>query len=446
MFLICALAVLCATALCSSPDQQPLPGDQWRLLATVAVVLAVGLLAKVISAWTIRSIISYQQRPELALQWFRRAVRVHECAWLSAAIFILFGVGWSQLVWSNWEWTELRIAGELLVLLPIVTPLFMSWCAWYELDCVLSGTPIRFTGLVRYLCHQARFYLGVAVAPVFLVVLWFDVTQGVVSLAGSAVARVWSDLVGLVLLVICYPAVLTLCWPTSPLRAGALRTTLLDFSREHGAGVREIYVWQSTNRSRNAAVCGVVPPFRYAFLTQALLDALSPTEIFAVFAHEVGHIRHGHVLRRILCLVTPLMIWFPVRPEWLFETGAPPVSWQLALLLSALVLHLATTFGAYARLLEYQADLWAWKQLMGRRQNAYDAWLEYVQTLQKLTPADASSRRGWLHPSTDQRVEFLMGCLRDSTFEARFNRRLGFVHVAMLLLIALSVARVCLVG
>lgn len=51
-------------------------------------------------------------------------------------------------------------------------------------------------------------------------------------------------------------------------------------------------------RVGSALAAGIVPGGRYVFLTESLFDALSPAELRAVAAHEVGHHRRGHVLLR----------------------------------------------------------------------------------------------------------------------------------------------------
>src|SRR5262249_61077825 len=45
----------------------------------------------------------------------------------------------------------------------------------------------------------------------------------------------------------------------------------------------------------NAMIVGLLPRVRYVIFTDRLLDELSPDEVDAVFGHEVGHARHGHI-------------------------------------------------------------------------------------------------------------------------------------------------------
>src|SRR6185437_8635259 len=50
------------------------------------------------------------------------------------------------------------------------------------------------------------------------------------------------------------------------------------------------------NGMGNAMVIGIVPWVRYVVFTDRLLEDFTPEEIEAVFGHEIGHIRHHHML------------------------------------------------------------------------------------------------------------------------------------------------------
>ncbi len=64
------------------------------------------------------------------------------------------------------------------------------------------------------------------------------------------------------------------------------------------AGFRftDVLVWDTGGALLNACVTGIVPGFRYVLLTDSLVDTMTPTEVAAVFGHEIGHIAHRHLL------------------------------------------------------------------------------------------------------------------------------------------------------
>ena len=58
----------------------------------------------------------------------------------------------------------------------------------------------------------------------------------------------------------------------------------------------------------NAMVTGLTPWIRYVILTDRLIDELTPDEIEAVFGHEVGHIRHYHLIFYLAFFMTSFIM------------------------------------------------------------------------------------------------------------------------------------------
>src|SRR5947208_8027930 len=58
----------------------------------------------------------------------------------------------------------------------------------------------------------------------------------------------------------------------------------------------DLLLWDTHGGVANAMVAGPLPWVRYVFLSDRLLEGLTPDEVEAVFGHEVGHVRHGHLL------------------------------------------------------------------------------------------------------------------------------------------------------
>ena len=100
------------------------------------------------------------------------------------------------------------------------------------------------------------------------------------------------------------------------------------------------YGWlrETSNRIANALVMGVAPRFRYVLLSDLLLAEMSDEQVEAVFAHELGHVAHRH------------MIWYLVFIKVLI----------LALAAIALALHnggiIGYLLGRHADALPYRAD------------------------------------------------------------------------------------------
>jgi STE24 endopeptidase len=116
----------------------------------------------------------------------------------------------------------------------------------------------------------------------------------------------------------------------------------------------------------NAAVMGIVPRFRYILLSDLLLETMSDEQIEAVFAHEVGHVVHRHLLWLVASLAGLMFVvcgpgqWIADGMEllaknhpWLTETSQAIFLMGLALAVYAMV------FGYVSRRLERQADVFA---------------------------------------------------------------------------------------
>ena len=63
-----------------------------------------------------------------------------------------------------------------------------------------------------------------------------------------------------------------------------------------------------------AGVMGLVSRFRYIMVTEALLEMLTPDEIDQVIAHEIGHIKHHHLVLYLLFFIGFMLISYAAYP------------------------------------------------------------------------------------------------------------------------------------
>ena len=115
----------------------------------------------------------------------------------------------------------------------------------------------------------------------------------------------------------------------------------------------------------NAAVMGLVSHFRYILLSDLLLETMSDEQIEAVFAHEVGHVVHKHLIWSIALLAT-LMFgisgpgqWLADHSEFLQKYPWATETVQTVMFLGIGVGLFALVFGFVSRRLERQADVFA---------------------------------------------------------------------------------------
>jgi len=263
-------------------------------------------------------------------------------------------------------------------------------------------------------------------------------------LQGGREAIVFLPALGL--LFVLFPSLLRRVWQTRPLEPGPVRSRLEDLARRSGIRAREILVWQTDGMAVNAAVSGMIGPLRYVFLTDGLLNRMTEDEIEAVFSHEVGHVRHYHMLLRLAAMGVPLSVWlllqqaYPTAMGQLFDlTQAGMLGSRVPLalgVLAAVSTYVLVLFGYYSRQLEHQADLFGCRSVAGdtRRHRAEI----FAETLEKLAIRGGMSRNtgSWQHASIARRVDFLGSLSREPKRELHFQRRVRVLNGLILGILA----------
>ena len=178
------------------------------------------------------------------------------------------------------------------------------------------------------------------------------------------------------LLLALYPTVIApLFNKFSPLPAGSARDAIEALLARCGFKNRGLFVMDGSRRSShgNAFFTGFGRAKRIVFF-DTLLERLTPDEIEAVLAHELGHFRLKHVLKRMLWMATfslaflALLAWLAASP-WFYEgLGVPPAPDRpgVALILFFVTLPvftfvLAPLSSLYSRRHEFEADAFAAK-------------------------------------------------------------------------------------
>jgi STE24 endopeptidase len=460
MQLTLALAVLAALVIAEDCPRQPVTGAAGRLLLALAGMLLVGLFAFASSRWIARGIRREFERRGKWLRRFRRLRQIHALLWLVVAGGILYGLGWGQLVRFNWRLDHLFLVDRLLILLPVVLPLVVSWAAFYEVDralrlALIEGQPEdgQVAGRGRYVLVQSRYFLALLLLPLLAVLAFQDAAERLIPGVLQSTAGLAIYALPLVLLLVFFPVMLRYVWQTRPLAPAALRERLEAAARRVRFRCREILVWNTGGMMVNAAVAGFLPPLRYVFLSDGLLSHLGDEEIAAVFAHEMGHVRHRHLPLRIATVVLPLSVWllfahfYPSIAQrlGLWCTGGG-LGRQMAIGLASLAAvggYVGLVFGAVSRLLEYQADLFGCRVFEGDEQERSIGAM--VSALERLAYVSGIDRHwtGWQHASIARRVEFLSRAASDPLLERRFHRRVRLLG-GLILAVNLAALLTCL--
>lgn len=222
-------------------------------------------------------------------------------------------------------------------------------------------------------------------------------------------------------MLVLYPKlILPLFNKLTPLPEGDLRTRLLALGDRTGFQAKTIEVMDGSKRSAhsNAFFTGF-GRFRRIVLFDTLIAQLSPEELEAVLAHEIGHYRRGHIPKMIALSALTLLAGFGVI-AWLASSpwfnqafGFPPGELAPAFLLFGL-LSGAVTFwfsplmNLLSRKHEYEADAFA-RQAVGGPGPMVAALRKLAQkNLSNLTPHPWFSAFFYSHPTIVERERALV--------------------------------------
>jgi STE24 endopeptidase len=236
---------------------------------------------------------------------------------------------------------------------------------------------------------------------------------------------VWALWLGFNLLVLfLYPTVIApLFNKFTPLADESLKTRIEALLARCGFSSSGLFVMDGSKRSGhgNAYFTGFGQAKRIVFF-DTLLEKLTPDEIEAVLAHELGHFKHRHVIKRIVLMAALSLgfLWLLgqlIDQPWFYaglgvqKVGAGDTA--MALLLFSMVLPvflfpLAPLTSALSRRHEYEADAYAAKQTAA--DNLVSALVKlYRDNAATLTPDPLHSMFHDSHPPARLRIAHLRG-------------------------------------
>jgi STE24 endopeptidase len=187
---------------------------------------------------------------------------------------------------------------------------------------------------------------------------------------------VWLFFMGFNLLVLMlYPTVIApLFNKFSPLTDEALKTRIEALLARCGFASKGLFVMDGSKRSAhgNAYFTGIGRNKRIVFF-DTLLEKLAPEEVEAVLAHELGHFKHRHVVKRIVLMAALSLgfLWLLAQlmnTGWFYQgLGVGTEGTAMALVLFSQALGVFTfpfspVMSALSRRHEYEADAYAARQ------------------------------------------------------------------------------------
>ena len=259
--------------------------------------------------------------------------------------------------------------------------------------------------------------LGAAIGlPIAALILW---------LMGAAGAWWWLWAWGVwmafnLLLLVVYPTFIApLFNKFQPLEDETLKARVTALMQRCGFAAKGLFVMDGSRRSAhaNAYFTGFGAAKRVVFY-DTLLAKLSPGEVDAVLAHELGHFRHKHIVKRIAAMFALSFMGFALLGSlasrtWFYTgLGARPnldgPNDALALLLFMLAVPVFSYFispllAQLSRKHEFEADAFAVTQTSG--QDLGSALLKlYEDNASTLTPDPVYVKFYYSHPPASERL------------------------------------------
>ncbi len=467
------------------------------LAATWLTVLLIGLHAYFVASRFRRPLEKELLQREKLLARYERGRLRQQIALFVLYVLALVGLGWGWAVSQLWRINAAPLPGaELLVLSPFVAAQLLAWTAyydaeraahqsahrllaeahsggWLELERSRSTGPASFGSRASYVLFQLRHKLALAFLPVLLLLAakelqrlfpedWQQSIKAVHFLSSVPVLLVFAAM----------PWIVRLVLGLKPLPDGPLRRRLEASARRLRFRCSNILVWNTRNGMANAMVIGIVPWIRYVVFTDRLLEDFTPQEIEAVFGHEVGHIRHYHMLYYFGFLTASMIVLF-----WLITDAVlsylGPVSFvpgghssdlvSSVSLVAVLLAYIFVVFGFLSRRCERQADVFGCRAVSCSLPDCagHDNEVDFAQcglglcptgintfirALDKVAAVNGISRdrpgflQSWQHASIGRRIEFLQQMLLDPGAEKRFQRRVFLFKAVLLLILGGAVA------
>ncbi|MBR9987112.1 MAG: M48 family metalloprotease [Desulfosarcina sp.] len=345
---------------------------------------------------------------------------------LQALVFMCLFVGYLAIVWSNAHAAYGHIYGTGLTRQAYVAsniafsvPVLLPWL-------LLSG-----------------------IADLILA-LPFDLPREVL---GSPEGETAYFLIFLFAVAVIGPLIIQKFWRCRPLEAGYHRQRIEALCRRAGLKYADILYWPIFGgRMITAGVMGLVGRFRYILVTDALLRILSPEEVDAVIAHEVGHVKKHHLLFYLFFfigymviayatfdLIVYLIIFSEPIYRFVFMTGISRTTVTTGLLSLAIIFNFLVyfrfIFGYFMRNFERQADASVY--------GLFASAAPLISTFKKIVAVSGHSpdKPNWHHFSIGQRVDFLNRCEADRTWIQRHDRKVRVsiaVYLAAMMVVGVA--------
>jgi tetratricopeptide (TPR) repeat protein len=219
-----------------------------------------------------------------------------------------------------------------------------------------------------------------------------------------------------------FPWLLIKIWNCKPLPHGPLRKRIEDFCQQTEFKYSDILLWNLFDgKLITAGILGFAKRFRYLLISPTMMEILNEDELESVVAHEMGHVKSGHVLFYLFFVLGYVIfayafiniIYFAMLSQDIFinlflhSDGSISLGFYIIpglVIISFLLIYFRYVFGFFSRNFERQSDLYAIK-ITGDGSGI-------INSLDKIAAVGSHSRTApnWHHYSIQQRIDYVRKC------------------------------------
>ena len=432
---------------------QPSTETNFAPLETVSLFFGFILLFAFYTWSQFRSLLIHRQSEDIRRLDYRFQNLLTRHSILAVALFAIdiYGLSMPSLLLDVSLFEAIPTLRALVFLALFVLYLAIVWFCAYEVNQKLFSLDISRR---TYIWSQVTFSI-----PVLLPYLILSAVEDLINaLPASPIKEFLASPAGqavyfllfLGIVVVVAPSMLKVIWGCKPLEPGEMRDRIERLCSRAGIEYANILDWPIFGgRMITAGVMGFIRRFRYLLVTRALLSALDTSEIEAVIAHEIGHVRKKHLLFYLMFFagfmlisyaIVDLVIYLVIFVEPIFrfftDLGFDQLTLSSVFLTMlwgiAFLIYFRFVFGYYMRNFERQADGFVF--------TLFDSARPLISTLEKIAVSSGQppDRPNWHHYSISERIHFLANCESDRSHILRHDRKIRrsiMTYLAVMLVI-----------
>ncbi len=455
MHILVALTVVLALWSTEMTTGSVAPSVNQSLMITFGGIALLAWLSGFLSWVSSRcSWIQTNSKPDSARH--RKFEQMFVASWLVIIVAIFGFARWGNVIRENWNLDRYFLLDEMLLVLPILFPLVVHW--WIQSRFAESSDSIKnrqsFRSRLGYVGLRMQVYFALSLVP--MVILWAACDISRLFEIDSIPQLKWAMLLGaFAIATLFFPWFLILVWPNQKLTDQTLLKRIQQICDEKKLKISDVRVWKTGNRVTNAMVAGFFWPCRTLWLSDGLINMLTPDELDTIVRHETGHVRRQHLVLRLAVLLLPIafaaiFLWLlPHQTQtWISRLGNIGIeaSWIAWVLIPSLGLcYLTWALNWISHQIEKDADIEACVLAGqgtdgGRPSLDHQRVSNFKSALQKIAAQMPGGvrKRTFLHPSILDRATFLSELSEHPEKLRDFRKQLAH-NLFLLALVAVAV-------